>query len=76
MDGGWFHLVAAFTGGLGFFLLGMKRMTDGLKVAAGAALQRVLEASTRTRLRAFFAGGGEVDQEKTSLSPLEGQHME
>ncbi|HJL47223.1 MAG TPA: Na/Pi symporter, partial [Polyangiaceae bacterium LLY-WYZ-15_(1-7)] len=58
MDGGWFHLVAAFTGGLGFFLLGMKRMTDGLKVAAGAALQRVLEASTRTRLRAFFAGAG------------------
>ncbi|HCD55111.1 Na/Pi symporter [Haliea sp.] len=45
-------------GGLGLLLLGMSMMTDGLKAAAGNALQGFLERSTRTRLRAALAGFG------------------
>ena len=48
--------VGAFIGGLGLFLLGMWLMTDGLKLAAGRALERILGAWTRTRLRGLFAG--------------------
>jgi phosphate:Na+ symporter len=43
-------------GGLGLFLLGMWLMTDGLKLAAGEALQSILERWTRTPPRAFFSG--------------------
>lgn len=43
-------------GGLGLFLLGMGLMTDGLKRAAGPALERILLLSTRTRGRALAAG--------------------
>lgn len=43
-------------GGLGLFLLGMWLMTDGLKLAAGEALQSILERWTRTPLRAFGSG--------------------
>ena len=43
-------LVASFAGGLGFFLLGMHQLTEGLKLAAGGALRRILESSTSTRL--------------------------
>ncbi|MFN3829417.1 MAG: Na/Pi cotransporter family protein [Tepidimonas ignava] len=48
--------LAALAGGLGLFLLGMELMTDGLRLAAGAALQRILRASTATRVRALAAG--------------------
>ncbi|MFH1812718.1 MAG: Na/Pi symporter [Pseudomonadota bacterium] len=47
-----FHLL----GGLGLFLLGMGFMTDGLKLAAGPALERILSDWTRTRLRALLSG--------------------
>ncbi|MCQ9376874.1 Na/Pi cotransporter family protein [Methyloversatilis sp. XJ19-49] len=47
-----FHLL----GGLGLFLLGMGFMTDGLKLAAGPALERILAEWTRTRLRALLSG--------------------
>src|SRR5690554_216578 len=43
-------------GGLGFLLLGMSMMTEGLKSAAGDSLRGILERSTQTRLRALFMG--------------------
>ncbi|MEW5902992.1 MAG: Na/Pi cotransporter family protein [Pseudomonadota bacterium] len=43
-------------GGIGLFLLGMGLMTDGLKLAAGPALEGILARSTRTRLRGLAAG--------------------
>jgi phosphate:Na+ symporter len=36
-------------GGVGLFLVGMILMSDGLRSAAGSALQRILERSTGTR---------------------------
>jgi phosphate:Na+ symporter len=43
-------------GGIGLFLLGMSLMTDGLKLAAGSALERILASSTRTRMRGLASG--------------------
>jgi phosphate:Na+ symporter len=43
-------------GGIGLFLLGMGLMTDGLKLAAGSALERILARSTETRLRGLMSG--------------------
>lgn len=43
-------------GGVGLFLLGMNLMTDGLKLAAGRALERILANSTRTPLRGLASG--------------------
>ena len=43
-------------GGIGLFLLGMGLMTDGLKLAAGPALERILAYSTKTRLRGLASG--------------------
>lgn len=43
-------------GGLGLFLLGMGLMTDGLKLAAGHALHRILIGATRTRAHALGSG--------------------
>jgi phosphate:Na+ symporter len=47
---------SGFIGGLGLFLLGMTMLTDGLKLAAGPALQRILAAATRTRWHALGSG--------------------
>lgn len=47
---------ATALGGLGLFLLGMTMMTDGLKLAAGPALERILAAATRTRLHGLGSG--------------------
>ncbi|MDO9472426.1 MAG: Na/Pi symporter, partial [Caulobacter sp.] len=47
---------AALLGGIGLFLLGMWLMTEGLKLAAGGALQAVLESWTRSAPRGFLAG--------------------
>ena len=49
-------LIGSFIGGIGLFLLGMKLMTDGLKVAAGQALRHILSQWTRTPLRGFLSG--------------------
>lgn len=49
-------LVAGLAGGVGLFLLGMWLMTDGLKLAAGPALERILARSTGTRLRGLASG--------------------
>lgn len=48
--------LAALAGGIGIFMLGMRHMSDGLKLAAGHRLEAWLAASTSTNLRAFIAG--------------------
>lgn len=50
------ELLAHLAGGLGLFLLGMSMMTDGLKLAAGPALERILAGATRTRWHALGSG--------------------
>jgi phosphate:Na+ symporter len=45
-------------GGLGLFLLAVRMLTDGLKVAAGGALREVLGNWTSTPLRGVWAGMG------------------
>jgi len=50
------HTFGVIAGGLGLFLLGMSLMTDGLKLAAGAALHRILSGATRTRAHALGSG--------------------
>jgi phosphate:Na+ symporter len=49
-------LIGGLAGGVGLFLLGMGLMTDGLKLAAGPALERILANSTKTRLRGLASG--------------------
>lgn len=49
-------LIGGIAGGVGLFLLGMWLMTDGLKIAAGPALQRILARFTGTRLRGLASG--------------------
>ena len=49
-------LTGAIVGGVGLFLLGMGMMTDGLKLAAGPTLERILARSTQTRLRGLVFG--------------------
>ncbi len=49
-------LLGGLVGGVGLFLLGMGLMTDGLKLAAGPALERILARSTRTRWRGLLSG--------------------
>ncbi|HBC08292.1 MAG TPA: hypothetical protein DC046_12035 [Rhodospirillaceae bacterium] len=49
-------LIGGAIGGIGLFLLGMRLMTDGLKLAAGAVLRDVLTRWTRTRGRALWSG--------------------
>lgn len=48
--------VLSFAGGIGLFLLGMRLMTDGLKLAAGNALRDILAHWTATPLRGIVAG--------------------
>ena len=50
------NAAAHLAGGLGLFLLGMGMMTDGLKLAAGPALRRILSGATRTRGHALGSG--------------------
>lgn len=49
-------LIGGAIGGIGLFLLGMRLMTDGLKLAAGDMLRDVLTRWTRTRGRALWSG--------------------
>lgn len=48
----------AVLGGVGLFLLGMRLMTDGLRMAAGNALRHILASWTRTPLRGLATGFG------------------
>ena len=52
----WLGMAATLAGGLGLFLLGMTMMTDGLRLAAGPALERILSGATRTRWHGLGSG--------------------
>jgi phosphate:Na+ symporter len=52
----WLGLAGGLAGGVGLFLLGMGLMTDGLKLAAGPSLERILARSTKTRFRGLVSG--------------------
>ncbi|MBQ5790880.1 MAG: hypothetical protein IIW01_11375, partial [Thermoguttaceae bacterium] len=43
-------------GGLGLFLIGMKRMSDGLQAVAGARLRRIISMFTNNRFLAVGVG--------------------
>ena len=49
-------MMLTFLGGVGLFLLGMRLMTDGLKVAAGDALREILARGTSTTFRGILSG--------------------
>ncbi|WP_339720127.1 Na/Pi symporter [uncultured Paraglaciecola sp.] len=49
-------LIGTILGGLGLFLLAIAMMTDGLKLAAGTSLRKLLSESSRTPLRGIFSG--------------------
>ncbi|MDF1588243.1 MAG: Na/Pi cotransporter family protein [Gammaproteobacteria bacterium] len=51
-----FAMISAGIGGLGLFLLGMWLMSDGLRMAAGDALNHFLHHWTKTRLRGLGVG--------------------
>ena len=51
-----FELISALIGGIGLFLIGMNMMTEGLKLAAGRALEGLLERGTATAPRGLAAG--------------------
>ncbi len=51
-----FPIVGGLAGGVGLFLLGMAMMTDGLKLAAGPALENILARWTKTRLLGLASG--------------------
>lgn len=51
-------MLGQLLGGVGLFLIGMILMSDGLKSAAGTALQTVLERFTGNRFAAFLSGVG------------------
>ena len=49
-------IVFSLIGGLGFFLYGMKMMSDGLEKAAGAKMRRILEMFTKNRILGILVG--------------------
>ena len=51
-----FAVFAGLAGGIGLFLIGMHMLTEGLKLAAGRALEGLLERGTATPLRGLGAG--------------------
>jgi len=51
----WFGIIVLI-GGLGLFIYGMVLMNEGLQLAAGDRLRRLLETFTKTRYRGLAAG--------------------
>ena len=51
-----FAIAGAAAGGLGLFILAIGMMTDGLKLAAGSSLRKILSEWSRTPLRGIFSG--------------------
>jgi len=51
-----FSSIGHIIGGVGLFLLGMMLMTDGLKVAAGRSLKKLLERGTDTAFHGLVSG--------------------
>lgn len=56
-DNMWFG-VLALIGGLGLFLFGMTLMGEGLQLAAGDRMRKMLEKLTKGRIRGVFVGAG------------------
>lgn len=54
--GEYIYMLAQFAGGIGLFLLGMKLLTDGLKIAAGDGLRNLLSRYTSTPAKGVFSG--------------------
>lgn len=50
--------LATFLGGVGLFLLAIRLISNGLKVAAGDTLRKMLARSTRTTARGIATGAG------------------
>ncbi len=48
--------ISQLIGGLGLFLLGMWLLTEGLKLAGGYALEKILAKWTVTRFKSFISG--------------------
>ena len=51
-------MIFGLIGGLGFFLFGMKTMSEGLERVASARLRNILRFFTRTPLLAVLTGAG------------------
>jgi phosphate:Na+ symporter len=51
-----YTVIATLLGGLGLFLVAMELMTDGLTLAAGKSLRRLLSNWTNTLMRGVFSG--------------------
>jgi len=49
-------MIASFLGGIALFLLGMKMLTDGLKLSAGDSLRNLLARWTSTRTKGVLSG--------------------
>lgn len=49
-------MLGALLGGIGLFILAIGMMTEGLKLAAGSALRRLLGSWSQTPLRGIFTG--------------------
>ena len=49
-------ILGTFVGGLGFFLLAVSMISNGLRLAAGDALRRILASSTETPIRGVASG--------------------
>jgi phosphate:Na+ symporter len=49
-------ILGSLAGGIGLFLLGMRLITEGLKLAAGHTLRNVLASSTSTSARGLLSG--------------------
>ena len=49
-------MIFGLMGGLGLFILGMRLMTDGLRLAAGNTLRTIIARSTSTVLRGLLSG--------------------
>jgi phosphate:Na+ symporter len=52
----WKFLIIGMLGGLAFFLYGMRKMSDGMKKAAGNKMRDILSALTRNRIAALLLG--------------------
>ena len=50
------EILMTFVGGLGFFLYGMKMMSEGLQKAAGPKMRSILEMFTRNRVVGVLVG--------------------
>lgn len=50
------HILMSLVGGLGFFLYGMKMMSEGLQKVAGTKMRSILEVFTRNRVIGVLVG--------------------